>query len=141
MCKVPLVRVNPQTVRSPQETQGEQRRKQLLRACEKKERGEMAEEQKRHALKSPRGKLNLLASVGRMFLRQYMELVAAVRFLSVLPLPGRTQRFEKDEAAPRLVVGEAYFPLVGLLLACLLCLLVLLLVPLVPQLAIAALPV
>jgi len=42
----------------------------------------MAEEHKRHALKSPRGKLNLLASVRRVFLSQYMELVAAVRFLS-----------------------------------------------------------
>jgi adenosylcobinamide-GDP ribazoletransferase len=96
-------------------------------------------EQKWHSLKSPRGKRNLLASVRSVFLSQYMELVAAVRFLSVLPLPGRTQRFEKDDAAPRLMVGGAYFPLVGLLLACLLWLLVLLLMPLVPQLALAAL--
>ncbi len=99
----------------------------------------MAEEHKRHALKSPRGKLNLLASVRRVFLSQYMELVAAVRFLSVLPVPGRTQLFEQAEAAPRLVVGGAYFPLVGLLLACMLWLLVLLLTSLVPQLALAAL--
>ena len=99
----------------------------------------MAKEQKRHAPRSPRGKLNLLASVRMLFLSQYMELVAAVRFLSVLPVPGRTQLFEKDEAAPRLVVGGAYFPLVGLLLACILWLLVLLLTPLVPQLALAAL--
>lgn len=96
----------------------------------------MAEEQKRHTLKSPRKKLNLLASV---FLGQYMELLAAVRFLSVLPMPGRAQLFEKDEATPRLVIGAAYFPLVGLLLACLLWLLVLILTPLVPQLALAAL--
>jgi adenosylcobinamide-GDP ribazoletransferase len=99
----------------------------------------MAEEQKRHTLKSPRGKLNLLVNVRRVFLSQYMELVAAVRFLSVLPVPGRTQLFEQAEAAPRLVVGAAYFPLVGLLLACLLWLLMLLLTPLVPQLALAAL--
>jgi adenosylcobinamide-GDP ribazoletransferase len=99
----------------------------------------MAEEQKRHTLKSPRGKLNLLVNVRRVFLSQYMELVAAVRFLSVLPVPGRTQLFEQAEAAPRLVVGAAYFPLVGLLLACLLWLLLLLLTPLVPQLALAAL--
>ncbi len=99
----------------------------------------MAGEQKRHARKSSRGVRNLLASVRSVFLSQYMELVAAVRFLSVLPVPGRTQLFEKDEAAPRLVVGGAYFPLVGLLLACLLWLLVLLLMPLVPQLALAAL--
>ena len=99
----------------------------------------MAEKQKRPALKSPRGKLNLLASVRRLFLSQYMELVAAMRFLTVLPVPGRTQLFEQAEAAPRLVVGGAYFPLVGLLLACVLWLLVLLLTPLVPQLALAAL--
>jgi adenosylcobinamide-GDP ribazoletransferase len=99
----------------------------------------MAEEQKRPALKPPRGKLNLLAGVRRVFLSQYMELGAAVRFLSVLPVPGRTQLFEQAEAAPRLVVGVVYFPLVGLLLACVLWLLVLLLTPLVPQLALAAL--
>src|SRR6266487_580472 len=139
MCSVPLVRVMLQKVRSPQQPPGEQRREQLLRACEKKERGEMAEKQKRHAPKSPRGKLNLLASMRRVFLSQYMELVAAVRFLSVLPVPGWTQLFEQAEAAPRLVVGGAYFPLVGLLLACVLWLLVLLLTPLVPQLALAAL--
>ena len=96
----------------------------------------MAEEQNRHTLKSPRRKLNLLATV---FLDQYMELAAAARFLSVLPIPGRTQLFEKDEATPRLVIGAAYFPLVGLLLACLLWLLVLIFTPLVPQLALAAL--
>src|SRR5713226_3811452 len=139
MCNVPLVRINPQIVRSPQEPPGEQRRKPLLRACEKKERCKMAGEQKWHSLKSPRGKRNLLASVRSVFLSQYRELVAALRFLSVLPLPGRTQLFGKDEAAPLLVVGGAYFPLVGLLLACLLWFLVLLLTPLVPQLALAAL--
>ena len=77
--------------------------------------------------------------MNRVFLRQYKEFVAAVRFLSVLPLPGKTQLFKKDEATLGLVVGEAYFPLVGLLLACLLWLLVLLLSPFVSQLALAAL--
>src|SRR5437763_7359275 len=95
----------------------------------------MAGEQKRQT----GGKRNLLASLRGVFLSQYMELVAAMRFLSVLPVPGRTQLFEKDEAPPNLVVGGAYFPLVGLLLACLLWLLVLLLAPLVPQLALAGL--
>src|SRR6266480_7666006 len=139
MCSVPLVRVMLQKVRSSQESPGKQRREQLLRACEKKECCEMPGEQKRHARKSSRGKRNLLASVRSVFLSQYMELVAAVRFLSVLPVPGRAQLFGKDEAAPHLVVGGAYFPLVGLLLACLLWLLVLLLMLLVPQLALAAL--
>ena len=93
----------------------------------------MAGEQKRHARKSSRGKRNLLASLRGVFLSQYREWVAAVRFLTVLPVPGRTQLFEKDEAAPRLVVGVAYFPLVGLLLAGLLWSLVLLLAPRLPQ--------
>jgi len=87
----------------------------------------------------PRGMQDLLASVRSEFLSQYMELVAAVRFLSVLPMPGRKQSLEKDETAPHLAVGSTYFPLVGLLLACLLWILVLLLTPLVPQLALAAL--
>src|SRR3989440_2046300 len=126
----PMQSILPQA-RSPQEPWGEQ----LLRACEKKERCEMAGEQKRQT----GGKRNLLASLRSMFLSQYREWVAAVRFLSVLPVPGRTQLFEKDDAAPRLVVGGAYFPLVGLLLAGLLWFLVLLLAPLLPQLALAAL--
>ena len=87
----------------------------------------------------PRGMQDLLASVRSEFLSQYMELVAAVRFLSVLPMPGRMQPLEKDETAPHLEVGSTYFPLVGLLLACLLWILVLLLTPLVPQLVLAAL--
>ena len=93
----------------------------------------MAEEQKQW------GKRNLLSKLGSVFLGQYRELVAAVRFLSVLPMPGSTQLFDKDKAASRLVVGSAYFPLVGLLLALLLWLLVLVLTPLIPQLALAAL--
>src|SRR3989440_4047298 len=87
----------------------------------------------------PRGMQDLLASVRSEFLSQYMELVAAVRFLSVLPMPGRMQPLEKDETAPHLEVGSTYFPLVGLLLALLLWLLVLVFAPLVPQLVLAAL--
>ncbi len=75
----------------------------------------------------------------QFMLGQYIELVAAVRFLSVLPMPGSTQLFDKNELAPRLVIGCEYFPLVGLLLAGLLWPLVLVLSPLVPQLALAAL--
>ena len=40
---------------------------------------------------SPRRMQDLLASVRSEFLSQYMELAAAVRFLSVLPMPGRVQ--------------------------------------------------
>jgi adenosylcobinamide-GDP ribazoletransferase len=76
----------------------------------------------------------------KQFIRgQYMELAAAARFLSVLPVPGSAQLFDKNEIAPSLVIGCEYFPLVGLLLAVLLWLLVLVLAPLVPQLALAAL--
>jgi adenosylcobinamide-GDP ribazoletransferase len=68
-----------------------------------------------------------------------MEFAAAVRFLSLLPVPGSKQLFDKDEFAPHLVVGSVYFPVVGLLLALLLWLLMLILTPLVPQLVLAAL--
>jgi adenosylcobinamide-GDP ribazoletransferase len=74
-----------------------------------------------------------------VFLNQYREFAAAVQFLSVLPVPRSAQLFDKDEAAPRVVVGCEYFPLVGLLLALLLGLLVLIVAPLVPQLVLAAL--
>src|SRR5258708_38953451 len=75
----------------------------------------------------------------QFILGQYMELAAAVRFLSVLPVPGSAQLFDKNEVAPSLVIGCEYFPVVGLLLAVLLWLLVLVLAPLVPQLALAPL--
>src|SRR6266571_1427376 len=99
----------------------------LLRTGKNKERCEMDERQ------------NRLWRLRSAFLSQYMEFAAAVRFLSLLPVPGSTQLFNKDEVAPRLVVGCEYFPLVGLLLALLLWLFVLILTPLVPQLVLAAL--
>jgi adenosylcobinamide-GDP ribazoletransferase len=54
-------------------------------------------------------------------------------------MPGRTQLFQHKDPSPSLLVGSAYFPLVGLLLGLLLWLLVLAFVPLVPQLALAGL--
>src|SRR6266567_2094875 len=72
-------------------------------------------------------------------LNQYMEFAAAVQFLSVLPMPGSTQLFDKDKVTAGLVIGCEYFPLVGLLLALLLWLLVLVFASLVPQLVLAAL--
>lgn len=57
---------------------------------------------------------------------QYTELVAATRFLSVLPLPGLPQRFDtmnNSAGTSSLKLGSAYFPFVGLLLALLLYLL------------------
>src|SRR6266849_8081339 len=77
--------------------------------------------------------------VKQIVLNQYRELVAAIRFLSVLPTPGGALLFDKNETTSRLVIGCEYFPLVGLLLALLLWLLVLLFGRLIPQLALAAL--
>lgn len=77
--------------------------------------------------------------VKRALLNQYRELVAAIRFLSVLPAPGSALLFDKDETAPRLVIGCEYFPLVGLLIAIVLWLLVLLFSRLLPRLALSAL--
>ncbi len=87
----------------------------------------------------PRERQNHFSPLRSVFLSQYTEFAAAVRFLSILPMPGRTQLLDKDEVTTRLVVGCEYFPLVGLLLALLLWSLVLLLAPLVPQLVLAAL--
>ncbi len=77
---------------------------------------------------------------------QYTELVAAIRFLSILPVPGPPHRFETDGMSrtgetiepPRMKLGSAYFPLVGLLLALLLTLLARVLGLLLPHLALAA---
>src|SRR2546427_3629673 len=96
----------------------------------------MDEGQKQH---SPRERQNRFLRLRSVFLSQYKEFAAAVQFLSVLPVPGSTQLFNKDEVTPRLIIGCEYFPLVGLLLALLLWLLVLILAPLVPQLVLAAL--
>src|SRR5438270_5191293 len=75
-------------------------------------------------------------------LDQYAELAAAVRFLSILPLPDPPQRIETESETTlpaRVVLGSGYFSLVGLLLGLLLSLLTLLLDPLLPHLAVAAL--
>ncbi len=70
---------------------------------------------------------------------QYREFAAAAQFLSLLPVPGSTQLFNKDNSVPHIIVGCEYFPIVGLVLACLLWLLSFLLSPFVPQLVLAAL--
>lgn len=75
-------------------------------------------------------------------LDQYAELAAAVRFLTILPLPGPVQRIKFESGAtspPRLILGSGYFSLVGLLLGLLLYLFTLLFNPLLPRLAVAAL--
>ena len=72
----------------------------------------------------------------RWLFYQYREFVAAVRFLSTIPIPGSTQLFEADSA---LTFGSAYFPLVGLLLALLLALVPFALGSYLPPLVLAAL--
>jgi adenosylcobinamide-GDP ribazoletransferase len=72
---------------------------------------------------------------------QYREFVAALRFLSVLPLPGTTHLFDKDALGNRIIVGSAYFPLVGLILALILWAVIALCSFAVPPLVIAALVV
>src|SRR2546421_11774831 len=77
-------------------------------------------------------------------LDQYAELAAAVRFLSILPLPDPPQHIETESettSPARVVLGRGYFSLVGLLLGLLLPILTLLLDPLLPHLAVAALVV
>ena len=70
---------------------------------------------------------------------QYGEIVAATRFLSVLPLPGPSNRFETSGANEQtLHLGSAYFPFVGFLLATLLYLAQLLFGFVLPRLALAA---
>ncbi len=73
---------------------------------------------------------------GRWLFDQYKECVAAVRFLSTVPIPGSTQLFQADDG---LIFGSAYFPLVGLLLALLLSIVPLVLGPYLPPLVLAAL--
>jgi adenosylcobinamide-GDP ribazoletransferase len=73
-------------------------------------------------------------------LNQLKELVAAIRFLTVFPVPGTAQLFDTDEEDEHgFIIGSAYFPLVGLLLAALLWLLLLLTNAILPSLVLAAL--
>jgi adenosylcobinamide-GDP ribazoletransferase len=71
---------------------------------------------------------------------QLRELVAAIRFLTILPVPGTAYLFDTDEEEQSgFIIGAAYFPLVGLLLAALLWLLLLLTGAILPPLVLAAL--
>ncbi|HLH60133.1 MAG TPA: adenosylcobinamide-GDP ribazoletransferase [Ktedonobacteraceae bacterium] len=80
-----------------------------------------------------------LQRIKRVLLSQYREFAAAVRFLSLLPVPGSSELFEKDKGKPQVVTGCEYFPVVGLLLALILSLLTLPPAPRVPRLVLAAL--
>jgi adenosylcobinamide-GDP ribazoletransferase len=75
----------------------------------------------------------------RLVVRQYKEFVAAVQFLSVLPVPGSALLFCTDRAEAELVIGSLYFPLVGLLMGLVLCLFSIFSGPYLPALVLAAL--
>jgi adenosylcobinamide-GDP ribazoletransferase len=77
--------------------------------------------------------------VWQLVLRQYKEFVAAVQFLSVMPVPGSVQLFRTDSAEAELVIGSLYFPLVGLLIGLVLSLLSVFIGPYLPALVLAAL--
>jgi adenosylcobinamide-GDP ribazoletransferase len=69
----------------------------------------------------------LRPSRGSWLFEQCKELVAAIRFLSTLPVPGATQLFRTSATGgdEKIFLGSVYFPLVGLLLAAILWLIIL----------------
>ena len=81
----------------------------------------------------------MLHSLFAWLFDQYVEIIAATRFLSVLPLPGPSNRFETSDTDDQtLRLGSAYFPFVGFLLATLLYLVQLLFGLALPRLALSA---
>lgn len=70
---------------------------------------------------------------------QYKEFLAALQFLSIISLPGARQIFDEGVLEARLIIGAAYFPVVGILLATALGLLTLIATPFLPIMVVAAL--
>jgi adenosylcobinamide-GDP ribazoletransferase len=70
---------------------------------------------------------------------EYRELVAAIRFLSVVPIPGSARLFSDPLIVGEAQFGSGYFPLIGLLIALLLSLLVFVAGAYLPSLILAAL--
>jgi len=80
--------------------------------------------------------------VGTEASNQLAELVAAIRFLTIIPIPGLRRILSTQDtqtSRPSFGLGSGYFPLVGLLLALLLSILVVALRTLVPPLALSVL--
>ncbi|HEV2656561.1 MAG TPA: adenosylcobinamide-GDP ribazoletransferase [Ktedonobacteraceae bacterium] len=69
---------------------------------------------------------------------QLKELVAAIRFLSILPIPGSAQLFSTEDEDAAVIIGAAYFPFVGLLIALVLLALLLATSQFFPPLVLAA---
>lgn len=78
------------------------------------------------------------SGIMQKILYQYKELIAAIRFISIIPIPGSAQLFYTDESNPQLFFGSVYFPVVGLLLSVILYLLTTVMGPYVPSFALAA---
>lgn len=76
--------------------------------------------------------------LGQFLREQLKELVAAIRFLSIIPVPGSAQLFDTEEEGADLIIGAAYFPFVGLLIALLLLILLLVTPQFLPPLVLAA---
>lgn len=72
-------------------------------------------------------------------LDQCREFVAAVQFLSVIPVPGSERLFRTSTTAPQYITGSGYFPLVGLLIGVCTCILPQAFGQVLPPLALAAL--
>ncbi len=75
------------------------------------------------------------ARPGLRLREQLKELVAAIRFLSIIPVPGKF--FDTEEEDADMIIGAAYFPFVGLLLALLLLALLLATSPFLPPLVLS----
>jgi adenosylcobinamide-GDP ribazoletransferase len=82
-----------------------------------------------------------LARLLQLGVDQLQEFVAALRFLSTIPVPGSTYLFNRELNDTRVILGSAYFPLVALIMATLLSLLLWLIGAYVPLLVLAALSV
>jgi adenosylcobinamide-GDP ribazoletransferase len=74
-------------------------------------------------------------------LAQCREFVAAVEFLSVIPVPGSARLFRNSTTDPRYIMGSGYFSLVGFLLGVLASIIPWIFGTILPPLALAALVV
>jgi adenosylcobinamide-GDP ribazoletransferase len=73
------------------------------------------------------------------FIDQCREFIMALRFLSIFPLPGVARLYHDEDPSSRLILGSAYFPIIGLIFGLLLWLLIVLLAPFTPTMVLAAL--
>lgn len=72
------------------------------------------------------------------FLEQVCELVAAIQFLTIIPIPGSRQLFDM-QASPRFILGSGYFSLIGFCIGLIACLIPFIFGSLLPPLVLSAL--